>query len=389
MFIARTWTNLLALQTVSRQSLARSMSEHAMFVCWTYCRRGCFKADSVTPQLILEDEKAWWLDEKSEIDELDVDEEKAVDHHHVQPVAAPNPPSSPESHSKDKPLQEIEALVEALENGHDSVSACHVRLLNLYAVVRQSLKYTADVVLMLDVMDNLLRFVISRNSSLLVRAKASACKSPYQFLCDTDGVLSRDDYQVMCDGMRHAPHGMISVRKVRNAICEAEQPPGAFREGIHIEVLGGKVWRNHLRQGLFPRGWDMMYRMVGLVVPPKGAAALTWLHGKTPCATCALMETYTFADWARLRTLCYDGARYTKWQQPGEEDTLDVMFARYRAVPSSREFGRLSQMRVVSTGGRPKIGRKSAIMQLEGDSRSWVFVRFVGDAFFTAEPGHC
>lgn len=180
-------------------------------------------------------------------------------------------------------LAEQEAVVEELDSDISSTPtqrecSCKLRILKFFSTadsftdtdqpVRPELKLANDM------LENIIRYVISRTPRVLVRARASSCKSVRAFLENEDGSLQDEDYQHLCRALTYAHSGrggLIAPKIMRDAICDAENPEEAAlpnntsrTSNEHVAFLGGKVWRKPLRQRVSPRGWDLFYRFVCL-----------------------------------------------------------------------------------------------------------------------------
>ena len=253
-------------------------------------------------------ESAQWLQDIEEPIECCDDDEGSFDDTTSHDKASATDPS----HSHDKlktpkprrnlerfsaySLAELEAAAAEIdaESAYDvSVTGCRERFLNLYTKTRELLadeKQFKEQRFALDVLDGLLRYVISRVPRILVRAKSSSCAGVYAFLVDAENVLVDEDYHVLCraatfDNVHRG--GCITTRIARNVICEAENPALQAAERAseeHIDLLGGRIWRKPLKKGLTPRGWDMVYRLVSFstLFCSSGCERLTACSGPVP-----------------------------------------------------------------------------------------------------------
>ena len=117
-------------------------------------------------------------------------------------------------------------------------------------------------------MDNIFRYVISRIPRLLVRARAAGCMTVQCFLASD--ALSEEEHARLWRALKYNnvnQEGKITVDVIRNAICDAENDNDldhGGREGEHIELLGGKVWKTPLETEVTLRGWNHFYRFVSL-----------------------------------------------------------------------------------------------------------------------------
>ena len=241
-------------------------------------------------------------------------------------------------------LQRHEAQADALakddieEIDGDVDLVCRTRLIRMYHKARHLLDDPTDALLLVEVLDNLLLFCDFPSPFTFPSApKPLRTNLHTSSSVIATGLLSEADYGLMCESMRFDrawPHALLSIRRVRSAICEAAQPTGSIREGAHISVLGGKVWRNPLRRSLSPSGWDLLYRLVSSILSTFAMSTYRCAARQIPCGDCVVRETYTFADWARFTNFSIEEGRYPEWQL-GHTAPIEVIFRRYGGILSN------------------------------------------------------
>ncbi|GAA5975088.1 hypothetical protein JCM11641_000027 [Rhodosporidiobolus odoratus] len=132
----------------------------------------------------------------------------------------------------------------------------------------------------------------------------------------------------------------------------------AHKEGQHVLLLGGKVWKNPLQKKWPREAWDLFYQFVA-------------------CPGCSLIATHSLPTWATNRRLATLG-HFPAWLGPNESTAERVfrlsgmVICTSNSCQAGKKVKRVEQKEV---GKRGKGGKTKKTVFVEEWERAWMYIK--------------
>ncbi|KAI5481484.1 hypothetical protein MNV49_004241 [Pseudohyphozyma bogoriensis] len=149
--------------------------------------------------------------------------------------------------------------------------------------------------------------------------------------------------------------GLLGVGVLGDAIADVLR--SEEDDGLHINILGGKVFKQASTAPLSDEGWDLFYQFVS-------------------CSGCSLSITRTYGAWTRNRRLALLGA-YPAYMSTGESPVEHIFRAASMVLCSSNSGNGCGKRvkRVEQKESSMKRGKAKKTVLVEEWERAWMYVK--------------